>query len=58
MECFRCYDMKIVDPVVLESIKNILIEAADQLEFEPRTNAALIERINNHIILLETMPDE
>lgn len=58
MECFRCFDMKVVDPVVLESIKNLLIDAADQLEFEPRTNADILERINNHIILLEAMPDE
>lgn len=50
--------MKVVDPVVLESIKNLLIDAADQLEFEPRTNADILERINNHIILLEAMPDE
>lgn len=58
MECFRCFDMKVVDPVVLESIKQVLIDVCDLLDDHPNGREDLIERINNHIILLEAMPDE
>ena len=62
MECFRCYDMNVIDPVVLESIKGILSECYDWItsDHEPlnEMGVSLVERLNHHIILLEAMPDE
>ena len=59
MECFRCYDMKVVDPVVLDSIKEILGECYGAINsVGDHHDESLLERINSHIVLLEAMPDD
>lgn len=57
MSCFRCYDMKVVDPVVMQSIRDVLVNIytnPDGLESDPDT----LEMINRHIILLDALPED
>jgi hypothetical protein len=58
MQCFRCFDMKVVDPIVLESIRGLLREVYVLISMLDENYDELLERINRHIILLEAMPDE
>lgn len=57
MSCFRCYDMKVIDPFVLESIKNTLRESYEMIE-STKGQEDLLDKINRHIIVIESMPDE
>jgi hypothetical protein len=63
VSCFRCYDMKVVDPATLDSIESLLIELHLRIEHlydrtEQLPDEDLMDKINRHIILLQSMPDE
>lgn len=69
VSCFRCYDMKVIDPVALDSIADVLRDAYKEIEglsedvyfehgsYEVYQPPPILERIHRHIILLESLPE-
>lgn len=60
MSCFRCDGMLVMDPIVMRSIHNLLIdiythEDSDIYLGHP-PNDEMLDRINRHIILMDSLP--